>query len=148
MADKDFFNDFKSEAKEFGNRVTGFIDGLVRGEANPKGFEVLADIFENNQAIVFELDLPGFEKSNVAVQVRDNELVIKGERFRSGEEEITYHLRERTFDGFERRFTLPEGIKEEAIKAKFENGVLSIALEKLAPDAQEDEEQGSSIEIE
>jgi len=139
---QDFFNDIKSEVKDLGSKINKVFDEVVRGKGNESDFAIAADMFETPSAVVYEFDLPGLEKSQVAVRIRDNALVISGERLRDEDENVIYHMRERAFGEFERSFTLPSGIDEEKVKAKFELGILRVTLPKMkeeepAYDAQE-----------
>jgi len=131
MANQDFFDDLKSSAKDFGSRVNKFFDNIVNGNEDNE-YPAAADVVELGDRVVFELDLPGFEKSDVTVQIRDNQLVIKGQRKPTYETDVTYHVRERAFGPFERSFTIPPGVEQEQVKAKFDNGILRVTLPKEA----------------
>lgn len=79
--------------------------------------------------LVFKTELPGIDAKDVDVSVSERELVIKGERkAEKGSKEEDYAFREITYGSFERHFALPEGVKAEELKAKFENGVLEITM--------------------
>lgn len=132
MANQDFFDDLKSSAKDFGSRVNKFFDNMVSSDED-KEYPAAADVIELSDRVVFELDLPGFDKSEVSIQIRDNQLVIKGQRKPSYESGVTYHVRERAFGAFERSFTIPSDVEQEQVKAKFEeNGILRVTLPKEA----------------
>ncbi len=61
-------------------------------------------------------------------------LMIKGEkRSETKMEEKNYHLTERSYGAFQRRFSLPEGIDRNAINATVDKGVLTVTLPKLKP---------------
>ena len=65
----------------------------------------------------------------LTVTITDRELVIKGERkAEKDEKEKDYSYREISYGSFERRFLLPEGVKTEDLKAKFNNGILEISV--------------------
>ncbi len=127
---QEFFNDIKSEVKDLGSKMNKLFDEVVRGKGTKSGLEISADMYETPSAIVYEIDIPGIDKSQVAVQIRDNALLIRGERVRDHDENVIYHVRERAFGEFERSFPLPKGIEEEAVKAKFEKGILRVTLPK------------------
>jgi HSP20 family protein len=64
--------------------------------------------------------------------VENNVLTLSGERqFVSDEANDEYHRVERSFGRFSRSFTLPRNINTDAVKAGFENGVLTVTLPKL-----------------
>jgi HSP20 family protein len=105
-------------------------DELVRGKDGGSGYQPRADVWETREEMIFELDLPGFDKKEVNVQVRDNAVVVRGMRKRKVEGNVTVHLKERTFGEFERTFTVPANVDQSKIKAKFDNGMLRITMPK------------------
>ena len=129
---QDFFSEIKSEVKDLGSKMNKLFDEVVRGKGSASGMEVASDMYETTTSFVYEVDIPGLDKTQVAVQIRDNALVIRGERVRENEENVIYHMRERAFGEFERSFPLPKGIEEEKVKAKFINGILRVTLPKEA----------------
>lgn len=140
---QDFFNEIKSEVKDLGAKMNRLFDEVVRGK-DGEVYLPVADVYENLSQFVFQLDLPGFEKSDVGIQIRDNNLVIKGSRSRAEHTNAKFHMRERSFGEFERNFSVPAGVSQENVKAKFENGVLTVTLQKESVEVKEE----SSIEIE
>ena len=87
------------------------------------------DIYEAENEIVLRAELPGIAKEDVSVEVKDNALTLKGERF--PETEINadkYYRREICFGTFERSFTLQDTIQPEQIKATFKNGILTVKI--------------------
>ncbi len=89
------------------------------------------DIYETDENIVLKAELPGVDKSEVSVEVKDNTLILKGERKREKElKEENYHRIERSFGTFVRSFSLPVTVKQDQVKAKFKDGVLEVTLPK------------------
>ena len=94
-----------------------------------------ADIYETDDEIVVELEVPGFEEKGLGVEVFDHQLVVKGQRVEAKEQEKdekTFQLRERLERKFERRFVLPVEADTKHVKAKFEKGVLEVHTPKRA----------------
>ena len=91
-----------------------------------------ADVYETKNEFVLELDVPGFDERELAVEVTDHTLVVKGERTTKEETEKEFRLRERIEETFERRFYLPTDADTEHVKAKFEKGILEVHAPKLA----------------
>jgi|AntRauTorckE6833_2_1112554.scaffolds.fasta_scaffold51281_1 HSP20 family protein len=90
-----------------------------------------SDIYETNDAIVIEAELPGLKKDDVNVEINDNVLSIKGERKEEDEQsEDNYYRRERFIGKFHRAFTLPMDVDTEKISAKFKDGVLHLEIPK------------------
>ncbi len=90
-----------------------------------------ADIYETDDEIVAELEVPGFAEDELDIEVHDRTLVIKGERAEESEEKDKAYLRrERTESRFERRFTLPTEADVDHIAAHHEKGVLEVHVPK------------------
>jgi len=89
------------------------------------------DIYEEEDTIVLKAELPGVEKDNIVIDVKDRVLTLKGERSSdSNVEEENYFRRERTFGSFERRFNLPDNVEPEKITADYKDGVLKVGIPK------------------
>ncbi|KAL9226650.1 hypothetical protein vseg_002437 [Gypsophila vaccaria] len=88
---------------------------------------------ETPEAHVFKADLPGVKKEEVKVEVEEGSVLqIRGERSRENEEKTdTWHRVERSSGSFLRRFRLPENAKLEEVKAKMEDGVLTVTVPKI-----------------
>jgi HSP20 family protein len=87
------------------------------------------DVFEREGKLVVRADLPGLGKQDVRAEIRDDALVLEGERRRELEEERGGRYRtERTYGSFRRAIPLPEGADAEHAEARFENGVLEVTI--------------------
>ncbi|MFC4257584.1 Hsp20/alpha crystallin family protein [Marinobacter lacisalsi] len=92
------------------------------------------DIKETKEAFVIEAELPGMKKEDVKVTVHDGVLTIQGERKKEEETgDDKHHRVERVYGSFLRRFTLPDNVDEDSIRARFKEGVLSLTLTKAEP---------------
>ena len=93
------------------------------------------DMFENEDKIVIKAELPGVDKKDISVDVKDRVLTLSGERNYDHEvKEENYYRRERAHGKFKRAFNLPADVDPDKIKADFKDGVLKIELPK--PEAQ------------
>jgi HSP20 family protein len=91
-----------------------------------------ADLYETEKELIVELDVPGYDEKELALEVSDHTLTVKGERLDEKEEkDKTFYLHERLEKHFERSFTLPVDADIEKMKAKFETGVLKVQVPKL-----------------
>jgi HSP20 family protein len=91
-----------------------------------------ADMYETEKELVVELDVPGFEEKELALEVSDHTLTIKGERLKEKEQkDKSFYLHERLEKHFERRFKLPPEADTEHIDAKFHTGVLEVHVPKV-----------------
>lgn len=87
---------------------------------------------ETPEAHVFKADLPGLKKEEVKVEVEEGRILqISGERSKEQEDKNDkWHRVERSTGKFHRRFRLPENAKVDKVKAKMENGVLTVTVPK------------------
>jgi HSP20 family protein len=90
-----------------------------------------ADLYETEHEYVFEIEAPGYEEQELAVEVTDHTLLVKGEQAVENQKtEKTFRLHERLEKSFERRFELPTGAETDGIAAEFAKGVLTIHAPK------------------
>ena len=117
----------------------------LAGEDIKEGiWQPAVDIYETEEGVVVQVDLPGVKKEDVSVEVKNNLLVIQGMRqVDSPVNEDRYYRRERTCGTFLRSFTLRETVPPESIKAAFKNGVLSV----LVPRPEEEKPKKISVSI-
>lgn len=98
-----------------------------------KHFIPTADVFARNGELVVKMDLPGLDPRDIHVKLEEGELYVWGER--KAEKEIKeegYLRKETSFGFFERRMTVPKGIKDSEIAAQYADGVLEITMPKAA----------------
>lgn len=89
------------------------------------------NIKETDDNFEIELSAPGFGKKDFNVTIEDGFLNITAEKENSEEERNdNYTRREFSYNSFERSLQLPESVKEEEIKAKYNDGILSFKLAK------------------
>ena len=91
------------------------------------------DVCETDKQIDIEAELPGFDEKNVDVTVAGDVVTIHGER-KNGKEDKgkNYHVAERTWGSFTRSVTLPFDADPNDVSARFDKGVLHIAVKKPA----------------
>ena len=92
-----------------------------------------ADLYETAGEVIVKLDVPGFDEQELAIEVADHTLTVKGERKEEKEEkEKTFYLHERLERRFERRFTMPPDADLDHVEAVFGKGVLEVHVPKAA----------------
>jgi HSP20 family protein len=92
-----------------------------------------ADVYETGDEIVVELEVPGYDESNLAVTISDHTLAVTGTREEDKEkEERALRVRERLESHFERRFQLPTETDSAHVRAEYGKGVLTLHVPKLA----------------
>ena len=100
--------------------------GLLDGTWTPA-----VDIFENRDNILVKAEIPGMEKEDLDVTVKDNVLVIKGEKKKESEVKEEGGVRsERYYGYFNRTLPLPAYVDAANVKATYKNGVLELTLPK------------------
>ena len=106
-----------------------FFEDFVPMPKMPKN-EMKCDIYEKGGEVHIELDVPGFNKEDVKVDLDDGILTIAATKHEDKEEkEKNYYRKERLFGSFKRQFNVGN-VKENEIDAKFNNGVLKISFPK------------------
>jgi HSP20 family protein len=94
-------------------------------------YKPVADVYETREAYVIQVELAGMQRDAVNIEVLGRELVIYGER--RHEKDVggsAYHVLERSYGPFARRFDLPEAADTSAIKATMQQGILSVTVPK------------------
>ena len=92
-----------------------------------------ADIYEEPAQFLLHLDLPGVDPGAVEITSEQGVLTIRGNReSQRRDAHEGYRRVERLSGNFQRRFTSPETADAQNIRAKVSNGVLEVAIPKLA----------------
>jgi HSP20 family protein len=114
-------------------------EGMITGAWMPA-----VDIYETPDGVILQAELPGLEKDNIDIQVRNNILTLKGERRLENEVKQENFLRvERAYGGFQRAFTLPAAVQADKIRAVFKDGILEVNI----PKAEEAKPKQIKIEV-
>lgn len=120
------------------NNIFDLVDSFFKEQASTQAsipsekiFAPRVDVIEQNDAYHFHVMVPGVKKEDISLKVDDGVLRISGERKHITEsDDVKLHRIESTYGSFERKFRLPEDANEEGLSASYENGVLSIKVEK------------------
>ena len=92
------------------------------------------DMLETEDEFLLFGELPGILKEDLEIQLKGNELTVRGERRPEMADSVThYQLAERFSGGFQRRFQLPEQIIESKVSTSLNEGLLEIRLPKRKP---------------
>ena len=103
--------------------------------ANALGASAMkTDVKETKDGYELEMELPGFTKDEVSAELKDGYLTIKAETNKNVDEKSEdgshYIRKERYFGTTQRTFYVGENVTEQDIKAKFENGILTLRVPK------------------
>ena len=101
------------------------------------------DIFEKDNKVFIEMDVPGYDKKDIKVECNKGNIVVKAEHHEKHEDNKKYLHRERKMYGrLERSFHL-EDIDEKTMEAEFKDGILKVVVPKI-----EEKNTKKTIEIE
>ena len=94
------------------------------------------DIRETDKSYELDVDLPGFKKDEIKVQLKDGYLILSAAKGLDKDEQNkagNYIRRERYAGTMSRSFYVGEAVSEEDIHAKYEDGILKLSVPKKAP---------------
>lgn len=97
-----------------------------------------ANILDNDVNYEIHLFVPGYEKSDFNISLKEGKITLASEKQSTGE---GYKVSEFKITPFTRSFTIPQGVDASEIKASYENGILKVVFQKAQ------ETQARTIEI-
>jgi HSP20 family protein len=123
-------NDFVPTS--FSNLIDRFFnDALTRSGGSAYSFVPRVDIMENDKAYEIHVAVPGMNKDDFKIDLKENYMTISGERkFTQEKNENNFHSVETQYGTFSRSFSLPDNINSAKISAKYVNGILEITVPK------------------
>ncbi|MDE1464421.1 Hsp20/alpha crystallin family protein [Spartinivicinus poritis] len=125
---------------QFHKEVDRLFDSMFKGVGLPSFseewsrmpnslFKPSVDISAKDKEYVISVEVPGVDEKDIKLEMRDNTLIISGEKKHKKEEKEEHHYRvERSYGKFQRMLAIPEDANADEIRASFKNGVLSIKL--------------------
>jgi HSP20 family protein len=91
------------------------------------------DVVETGEEILCHVEVPGMSRNDIDIRIEGNIVTIAGEkkfeRNPAGKSEGFSHF-ERRYGRFERSFTIPQTVESDRVKARYDNGVLTVVLPK------------------
>ncbi|HEX8050136.1 MAG TPA: Hsp20/alpha crystallin family protein [Solirubrobacterales bacterium] len=91
------------------------------------------DLVETEDHLVLRADLPGLDRDDINIEVKDGVLTVSGERKAQHETQREgFHRVERSFGRFNRSLELPKGVDPGSVSASFDKGVLEVRMPKPA----------------
>jgi HSP20 family protein len=119
------------ELEELRTRMDRVMDSFWPGDADGTdgtAWSPVADVEETDEAWVVKAELPGVQRDDVTVEVRDGELRISGKLDEEREREGTPRRRMRRMGRFEYRTAVPAEVDPEQVEARLDNGVLTVRV--------------------
>ena len=91
----------------------------------------VVDVYEEGECVVLKAELPGIAKEDVSIEIKDDVLILRGQRLEeTGVAKERCLLRERSFGPFQRTFHLQDTVEHEKVRATFKDGVLEVRIPK------------------
>ncbi len=113
------------------NRLFGNALERSAEESSLTSWAPAVDIYETEHELVVKADVPEVDPKDLDIRVENNILTIRGERkFEKKVNEENYLRVERAYGTFSRSFSLANTVNSEAIKADYQNGVLTLTIPK------------------
>ncbi|MCI7182080.1 MAG: Hsp20/alpha crystallin family protein [Schaedlerella sp.] len=141
---ENLFDDF---VETFAFPTFSDVDRKLYGKNAPNLMKT--DVKEKEDGYEVDMDLPGFKKDEIKMQLKKGYLTVSAAKSLDKDEKNEdgkYVRRERYAGGMSRSFYVGEHIKEEDIHPKYENGILSFSLPKKDKKAVEEKNHFISIE--
>jgi HSP20 family protein len=87
------------------------------------------DLGATDKEYTISVEIPGVDEKEISLEIANNTLTIRGEKKQEKEEkDKNYYRMERSYGAFQRVLALPEDADQEAVKAKFKRGVLTVTM--------------------
>ncbi len=122
------------EIRRLQDRMEDLLGEIKTGEKGlvvPEMTQFPADVIDEGDKVRVTAELPGFKKQDIDLSIEDSQLDIYAKKEEKEEEKGKDFIRqERKFGEVRRRIPLPSDIKEEEIKATYNNGVLEVTMPK------------------
>ena len=128
--------EFHSKHHHFGPKAyASMIDALWNDQLHTHSpldghFVPGADVHESDSAYHLRVSLPGFDKENIKVDLKEDHLIVTAERKDETPENVKTHLRELKIGKFVRSFRVPKSIDKTKIVAEYKNGILNLEVPK------------------
>ena len=104
------------------------------------------NIREDEKAFYLELAVPGMDKKDLRIEVKDDVLTISAEQQEDKQEDLEgFRRREFSYSSFCRSFYLPEDVNGEKIGANYKDGILNVEIPKLSEDKKREKIRSISI---
>lgn len=134
----------EEQLSRLGKDIQQFVEKNISSPNNANDFEPNSDVLVGNDAYKIILDLPGMNKKQIKITLKNRVLSVSGERELFLEDDEKLLRTERRQGAFSKAFALPDYANENSVKAEFKEGVLTISLKKLGID---DDGDATSIPI-
>ncbi len=122
------FSELEQRIGELGDDIQEFVERVVSGKEKKSGFRPALDVLQDDEQITLLMDLPGMDKDDVSIALKNQVLTISGTRKSDYPDGKEFLKQERKSGAFSRSFAVPAGVNSSDIKAAFRQGVLQITV--------------------
>ena len=138
------FRELGTLQSEMSRLMNGMLEGNGRQSQN---WVPALDVWETPTEVVYAFDLPGIPEDRINVEVKDETLTVSAEREKTEEtSENGFYRFERRYGTFARAVGLPQGVDQDDISARYENGVLEVRVPKPEEDKPKKIELSKTLE--
>lgn len=134
--------DIEQQLTNLGREIQQFVERMTPME-HGKDFSPACDIIESRDALKIMVDLPGMEKDQIRISLKNRVLTVEGTRELYLEDHEKLKREERAQGAFIRSFSVPAHADTGSVEASFKNGVLTIKISKKG----DDDSEANSIPI-
>lgn len=124
--------------QQFNDKFNKFFSDVQKEFYSQKTLQVDANIISLQDKYIIEIELPGVKKEDIRITLEDEHLIVQGKKQRKSYENEKLIQTERQQGDFKRMFKISEEIDTQNIKAKFEEGVLYITLQKIGTEKEKE----------
>lgn len=121
--------DIEQQLTSLGREIQQFVERITPLD-DARDFSPACDVIESKSSLKIIVDLPGMEKKDVKVTLKDGVLRIEGTRELYLENDETLKRGERAQGAFIRSFSIPAHADSSSINASFKNGELTVEIKK------------------
>ncbi len=120
------------ELENMNRQLSHLLNDSPFGSTSESGqWAPMVDIRETDDALLVQAELPGIDKKDVHLEVKDGVLTLSGERrYEKDVKEENVHRVERAYGSFSRSFSLPSNVDANKVNATMKDGVLEVRLPK------------------
>ena len=109
------------------------VDDICKSDPSSSAAVGNVDIYEDDQTLHIDVELPGFEQKQISATLEDGQLHLQAQRDQDKEtKEDHYYLRERSSGKWQRSIKLPIEVEPDNVQATYKDGLLKVTLNKLA----------------
>ena len=118
-------------SRSFDSMLDSIFEDFNRPSAYSNVWRPAMDVQEMEKSYDLSFSLPGFEKDEFTVSVKNNTLSLKAKKEEKSESEGSKYLtREMARGSFERHIDLPENVNTDKIAAEYKSGILTLSIPK------------------